>query len=335
MRALFGRGMHRARSVRVHGARPYLTLAVVVLCVWLVDVIRGVDFFTEGVGFAIFEEFAYLGTAALAMSLLMVIGEFDLSIGAVFALGGIVVARLGGTPVVLGLAAAACVGALTGSAQGWLTTRFKLNSPAVTLAGLLALGGLAEVLTAGGSIPVKGIGAAADVNYVIWGILSTRAIITIIIFAIAAFLMARTPLGRLVYAAGGSRRAVVVMGASPGALVVITFALCEALAALGGGLYSDSVLSASSLGLTSLLAPSVAAAMIGGVSFMGGQGTPLGVAAGVLALAVIDVGLVTAATWFSGLVYGLVLLAVAIAAGPDLLRRITVWGADRSRAPLE
>jgi ribose/xylose/arabinose/galactoside ABC-type transport system permease subunit len=81
-----------------------------------------------------------------------------------------------------------------------------------------------------------------------------------------------------------------------------------------------------------VLAPAAAAAIVGGVSVVGGRGSPLGIAAGVLTLCILRSGLsaIGVEPHVHDLVTGFILVAIAILDAPELMRRVTVWRLDRA-----
>ena len=114
------------------------------------------------------------------------------------------------------------------------------------------------------------------------------------------------------------------------------FTFSGVMAALSGSMLSYGLASASPSGLSEVLVPSAAAAILGGVSLSGGTGTPFGVAAGALTLTMLRSGLnaVAAPPFAHDLATGLILLAVAVSDAPYLMRRMTFLG-SRFRRTLE
>jgi ribose/xylose/arabinose/galactoside ABC-type transport system permease subunit len=202
--------------------------------------------------------------------------------------------------------------------------RLRLGSIGVTLGGLLTLGGLAAVITGNVAISYTRMDVAMAVNQPLLGVLSLRSLVTLAAFLAAAFVMARTRIGRDIIAVGSDRRAALVAGVAVNTLIIAIFATSGVLAALGGALLSYSLAAASGVALTDALVPATAAAIIGGVSLAGGKGTPIGILGGVLVLAVLRAGLNAIGTEPSlqEVVTGCVLLTVAFADAEDLQRRI-------------
>jgi ribose/xylose/arabinose/galactoside ABC-type transport system permease subunit len=312
--------------------RPFLLLVAIAVAIGVLDGGRG-RFLTAATAFSVLQQFATVGPIALGLGLTMIIREFDLSVGGMMSLAGCVAVLSGVRNPALGVAAAVLVGGVAGLCQGVIMVRLRLGSIGVTLGGLLTLGGLAYVITGNLSIAYRRMDVAMAVNQPVLQILSLRSIVALAAFLIAAFLMARTRIGRDVYATGSDRRAALVAGVQTGWIIVGVFALSGMLSALGGALLSYSLATASGVALTDALVPATAAAIIGGVSLTGGKGTPLGIVGGVLALSLLRAGLNAIGTQPSvqDIVTGGVLLIVALADAPDLGRRLFALRAYRSR----
>jgi ribose/xylose/arabinose/galactoside ABC-type transport system permease subunit len=155
--------------------------------------------------------------------------------------------------------------------------------------------------------------------------------VALAIFVIAALLMTYTRLGRDVIATGSDRRASRIAGLNTDRVVIGVFAASGACSALAGVLLSYSLGAASPVGLSDVLAPAAAAAIVGGVSVVGGRGSALGIAAGVLTLCILSSGLsaIGVPPYVHDLVTGAILLVIAILDGPDLALRITAWRLGR------
>ena len=165
---------------------------------------------------------------------------------------------------------------------------------------------------------------ALVLNERIESIFSIRSIVAICFFVGAAAIFAWTRLGRDIIAIGSDRRAAMTADVKVDPLVISIFAFSGLCASLSGVLLSYSLASASPAGLSDVIAPAAAGAILGGVSLAGGSGRPLGIAAGALTLAVLRSGLnaVGAPPFVNDITLGAVLLSVAVLDGPYLARRL-------------
>lgn len=237
---------------------------------------------------------------AIGMTLVIVTGGIDLSVGSLVALSSVTVARLlrdsgGGVeagPVWVGLAAACGVGlcALAGAFNGLLITRFRLPPFIVTLGMMMMASGLAFRLAGGRSIPELppafsqlGQGRTLGVPNPVWLMLGG--------YLVAHLVMSRTVLGRYVYAIGGNREAARLSGVHVQRVLWVVYLLSGALAGLGG-LVLTSQLSAGDPKFGQMYELEViAAVVVGGTSLQGGAGKVFGTLIGAFVIAVIKNGM--------------------------------------------
>jgi ribose/xylose/arabinose/galactoside ABC-type transport system permease subunit len=264
----------------------------------------------------------------------MMIREFDLSVVGVFSAAGCIAVLTGGSNPWLGLLLALALGLCVGAAQGWLIVRLRLGSIGVTLGGMLVCSGLAYVLSGNRSLPYDNMPVALGLTQPIAAVFSIRSLLTLAIFLIAAFVIGMTRIGRDLIAIGSDRRAAMTAGVNVDAMMVGVFAFSGTAAALCGVLVAYSLASASPAGLSDVIVPAATAAILGGVSLSGGTGRPLGIAIGMLILGVLHAGFnaLGAPPSVDEIAMGAVLLVVAIADGPYLLRRVRMTRRRMMRA---
>ena len=303
--------------------RPFFLLAAIIALLALADAGQG-RFLNRATTFSVLQQFATIGPVALALGLSMIVREFDLSVGGMLSLAGCIAVMTGAGNPVLGAAIAVLAGCAAGLIQGSIMVWLGLSSVSVTLGGLLTLCGLTYVLTGNATIAYARMDIALLVNDPILGVFSLRSATALLAFALAALIMARTRIGRDVVAVGSDRRAALVAGVEVDRVLVGVFMVSGMLTGLAGALLSYSLAAASPVALADTLIPAAAAAIIGGVSLSGGKGTPLGIAAGVLVMAVLRSGLTAIGVppFAHDVVTGGVLLAVALLDAEELQRRL-------------
>jgi ribose/xylose/arabinose/galactoside ABC-type transport system permease subunit len=304
-------------------ARPFILLAGIVAVLALLDAGQG-RFLNVATAFSVLQQFATIGPMALALGLSMIVREFDLSVGGMLSLAGCLAILAGVDAPLVGVLVAVLAGGASGLLQGLIMVGLRLDSVGVTLGGLLTLGGLTYVLTGNATIGYERMDVAMLVSKPLLGIFSIRNLVAIAAFAIAAVLMAWTRVGRDVVATGSDRRAARIAGVGVDHILIGVFVVSGMLTGLSGALLSYSLGAASPVALADALVPAAAAAIIGGVSLSGGKGTPLGIAGGVLVLAVLRSGLTAIGVppFVHDIVTGGVLLAVALLDADDLQRRL-------------
>jgi ribose/xylose/arabinose/galactoside ABC-type transport system permease subunit len=311
--------------------RPFTIMAGAILVLALID--RGTGyFFSLGTVFSVMQLFATFGLVALGLGMSILIREFDLSVAGIVGLAGCIAVMTGGSNPWLGVLAGVGAGVVSGVLQGLIMTRLHLSSVGVTLGGLLTLQGITYVLTENKTIGYPNIAVSLSLNAPIGGLVSVRSAACLAVFVLAALVMHFTHIGRDVIATGSDRRASRIAGLNTDRVVVGVFAASGAVSALAGVLLSYSLGAASPIALADVLAPAAAAAIVGGVSVVGGRGSPLGIAAGVLTLCILRSGLsaIGVEPHVHDLVTGFILAAIAILDAPDLMRRVTAWRLDRA-----
>lgn len=267
-----------------------------------------------------------LGIVAIGQALVLIVGGFDLAVGAVVAAASVVSARTmlavlaGGedqaVPAMLaGVLAGLGGGALIGAASGLLVARFRLNAFMTTLAVATIVSGLAYYVTTG--IPVYGIPREFTETLGRGTVLGLPvAVFTFVGLAALAWLMMRhSRIGLHLYAVGGNARAARVSGVAAERCIVLAYALSGVLAAVVGVLLSARLGSGQANIGAEFTLLSIAAAVVGGVSLRGGVGDLRRVALSAVFLAVIGNGmnLLHVDTKLQTLLLGgILMLAVAI-----------------------
>ncbi|NAZ36211.1 ABC transporter permease [Rubellimicrobium sp. CFH 75288] len=263
---------------------------------------------------------------AVGVTLLMICGEFDLSVGSVFALMPMTMAVLmvGGWPFWFAMGAGLLVCLLIGFINGWVTIAFNIPSFITTL-GMLFMARSLTVVISGGFPPrldPSAIPAWLFVGYVGPGSLVRASLLWFLgIAVLVALLLGRTNFGNWVRATGGFLPAAQAMGIPTARVKIACFMLCSLLAGFAGMLQVlrlGSPLPSIGVGME---LQAVAAAVIGGTSLFGGVGSILGGVIGALLIRVIDNGMVLSrvdSNWFQFAVGGLLILAVV---GNAWLRR--------------
>jgi ribose/xylose/arabinose/galactoside ABC-type transport system permease subunit len=230
---------------------------------------------------------SYQALLALGMTFVIISGGIDLSVGSVFALGGVLgtIGSLhGGVVVAILLPLVVC--SLLGLIQGLLITKARLAPFIVTLAGQLFARGLLQALTHEGNTTylVPTHSAFRALGNGTW-----RPILTVVVlFVLGGVLLQRTRYGQALFALGGSENAALLMGLPVTRTKVLVYVQSAFLAGLAGALNGARLGSGvTGIGVGFELT-AIAAVIIGGTLLTGGAGTVIGTAAGVLLLAVIQ-----------------------------------------------
>ncbi len=259
-----------------------------------------------------------MALVAIGVTLLMICGEFDLSVGSVFALMPMTMAVLmsSGWPFLPAMLAGLALAALIGFLNGWLTIRFAIPSFITTL-GMMFMARSLTVVISGGFPPRLKLDAIPEHLFVAFvgpGDLFRASFLWFLGIAVAvSLLLARTNFGNWVRATGGFLPAASAMGIPTAGVKLGCFMICSVLAGFAGMIQMlrlGSPLPSMGEGLE---LAAVAAAVIGGTSLLGGIGSILGGVIGAVLIRVIDNGLVLSqvnSSWFKFAIGALTILAV-------------------------
>ena len=273
---------------------------------------------------------AVVGVLALGATFVIITGGIDLSIGTVMTLAAVITGVLITNmhlPVVVGIIGGVAVGGLAGLANGILIARFKIPPFIATLGMLNVAKGLALVISGltpiyFSSTPEFNEGAMGSM---IGGILPGLAIpnIVLVLFGaalVASLLLTKTVLGRYTFAIGSNEEAARLSGVNVNAWKAAVYVIGGLFAGLGGVLIAARLNSAQpSLGFGYEL-DAIAAAVIGGTSLAGGEGSILGTVIGAFIISTLTNGLRILSVpqeWQTVVTGGIVILAVYL----DIIRR--------------
>lgn len=221
-----------------------------------------------------------IGFISLGVGLLMIVGEFDLSVGSVYTFTAIVAATLlGQFSVSAWLAApvAIALGAAIGLVNGLITLRFAMPSFIVTLGAMLFWRGMVLLLHGATSISFAPDDAFQAVFGGAFGVVP-MSFIWLVLFSIGFHLVLQhRRLGSHMFAVGGNRAAALAIGIRPGRVKLAAFAIAGGMAALSGIFSATRVNSITPVGGQGLELQAIAACVIGGLALTGGRGSVLGI----------------------------------------------------------
>jgi ribose transport system permease protein len=234
-----------------------------------------------------------LTVIAVGLTLVLIAGGIDLSVGSVLALGSAVLAiALVDWHLSVPLAVGVCltIGLAAGLINGFVTVRWAVPSFIVTVGMLEAARGAAYLATGSRSVYVGGGIAALGTPLPGLG-LSPAFVLAVLVVAAGQVLLSRTVFGRYLVAIGTNAEAVRLSGIDPRPVVAAVFGLSGALAGLAGVFHLAYLESADPNSGIGLELSAIAAVVIGGTSLMGGRGSVVSSFLGVLIIAVLQSGL--------------------------------------------
>ena len=248
-------------------------------------------------------QISMLGILAIGIAFVIITGGIDLSIGSVVGLTGVIIARLSSTqtgglsyPLWVGITVALVAAVAVGVVQGLLITRLKLQPFIVTLGFMLLIRGVSQTIVDGGVISM---GDSSLLNLASGGLLhiGRDPIIgwPLIIFgtvaAVGAYVLHYTVLGRYIYAIGGNRDAARYSGINVNRVELLTYVISAGTAGIAGICYAAYIGQMSQQVGVAYELYAIAAAVLGGCSLRGGEGTIFGILIGASMMRVIDNGI--------------------------------------------
>ena len=314
------------RLTRVFAVREAGTVAALAaLCVAMS--LASPYFFTLRNIFNVLQGMSTIGIMAIGATMVLVAGGLDLSVGSVMALGAVLTARLmtyDGLNPWLASAAGLGAGLAFGLLNGVLVTRARII-PFIATLGTLSVGrGLAYLFATGqagvaSNVPMRDASVGfLGAGYI--GPVPMPVILMLILGVIAALFLGNTVLGRQIYAVGSNLRAARLCGISVDRVQVFTYVVAGGLSALAG-VIATGLLSTASTNLgQGVELDVIAAAVIGGTSLSGGEGSVVGTLVGAAIMAVVRNAFVLLGMplHFQTMIIGIVIL---LAVGLDRRRR--------------
>ena len=248
---------------------------------------------------AIISRVVPIAVVAIGMTLVILTGGIDLSVGSLIALAAVVsaliISGLGGKEasglvVLLGfLGAIFCCGCV-GAISGWLVSHFKVAPFITTLAFMMMVRGAAKQITGGFTIEslpdsMRWLGQGSTLG------IPNTILILIILYLVAHFFMTRTRFGRYIYAVGGNEEAARLSGVPVKGIIIFVYVVCGLCAGLGGCIQASQIkVGTPNIGVMFELYV-IAAVVVGGTSLSGGSGRIMGTLVGALIIAVIQNGM--------------------------------------------
>jgi ribose transport system permease protein len=276
-------------AIQLSALRDY---GIVISCIGLFAILSlsSDAFLTSTNILNILDQWSAAGIIACGATLVIIAGGFDLSVGAIFAVAGVVAAKVANsTGVEAGILSGMLVGLAFGILNGVLSTVGRINPFIATLSTSIMIRGFALVLTGGllvtvgdESFTALGRDEFLGVKWSIW-IFAAFAVV-------CAILLSRTTFGRYIYAVGGNAEAARLSGLRVSVIKGATFAISGLSAGISGVLVASRASTGQADVGVGLELTAIAAVVIGGTSILGGEGAIWRTVLGVLLLAMINNG---------------------------------------------
>ena len=263
----------------------------------------------------VFRQVSNQGIFAVGMTMILIMGQIDLSVGALVAFAAVLNAIFlkWGLSIPMSILATLGVTCLWGVLNGYVTARFRLHAFLVTMATMTLIRGVTYTLT--GGYPVGGL----PQDFFIYGsgqlgFIPYPVLYMIAIFMLGAFVMSSTTFGRSIYALGGNEDAARLSGINVERVKIGVFVVSAAVSGISGLVLSSRLMAGSpEIGIGWEL-DIVAAVIIGGTNIVGGEGKLSGTLLGVLFIGVLSNGMILLdiTPYMQQVVRGLVILGAVI-----------------------
>ena len=278
-----------------------MSIALVLMCLGLW--ISNPDFLGQSNAINTLRQISMLGIFSIGIAYVIIAGGIDLSIGSLIGLTGVLIAKFSssapgsfGWSLWAGIPLALLVVLLLGLIQGLLITRLQLQPFIVTLGGMLLIRGLSQTIVEGGTLS---LGGSPLLNLANGGVLNVGGqpllpyplLIFLAVIAVATLVLHFTVFGRYVFAIGGNRDAAEYSGINVTLVETSTYVISAGLAGVAGICYAAYIGQMSQQVGIAYEMYAIAAAVLGGCSLRGGEGTVLGVIIGSAVMRVIDNGI--------------------------------------------
>lgn len=252
--------------------------------------------------------------AAVGTAILIISGNIDLSIGSNLAMAAVFAASFSTEmPVPLGFLLAIAISGALGGFNGVLCWKVPISPIVITLGSLALFRGIVYVITEGQPVTDTSLGFTEFGRAVVVGV-PMPIIVMLIVVLVSAVVLGFTTIGRHLYAVGGNKQAAQAAGINVRRITIGAFICGGLLAGLAGVIAASRFDAPDPTYGTGFELEVITGVLLGGVSFAGGEGSVLGAMIGVLALTLIDAGLVSLGIdpFYSDVVQGgLLILAVS------------------------
>ena len=303
------------KKAKLSFANLYSTYGVFFILVieFLIFSLASKSFLTLGNILSVGRQMSFTGIAAIGMTLVMLTGGIDISVGSMLAMAGVLCAKLSadvGLPLWIAVVITLLIGALFGLINGAAVTRLHIPALIATLATQTILKGIAYLLT--NAVPVKNLSATYKFlgQGYIFGVIPVPLIITVALYVLAWWYLDKTYLGRRVYLSGGNEEAARLSGINTKWTITGTYVFSGVFAAIAGVLMAAHLGSGQPSVGSGFEMDVITATVLGGISVNGGKGKVVNVFVGACIMGVLANGMtmLNINQYLQWIINGLVLL---------------------------
>lgn len=293
--------------------RYIMYLVLVLMC--LILAVASDKFLTMSNLLTIVKQISIQSIVAIGMTMIIITGNIDLSVGSIVAFSSVSVAMMmtSGVPVIIACILTLIISGILGLISGGVTAKLRLHSFLVTLALMQAFRGLAQTMT--GGYPVAGFdtsfGKLASASI---GPIPLLVVYMIVFYAIFIYVLKYTAFGRSIYAIGGNQESARLSGINVERVKTIVFVISSMLCGVAGLLLTAKVRSGDPTCANGWEMDTIAGAIIGGTNMMGGEGKLGGTIIGLLFVGILSNGMILLGVnaYMQSVIKGLVIFLAVI-----------------------
>lgn len=296
----------------------YKSLVGLLVLITIVTILSPSFLSTKNI-FNILRQTSVNGIIAAGMTFVILTGGIDLSVGSILAISGAVCASLlaSGQNIIIAVLAALIIGAMVGFLNGFIITKGKLQPFIATLATMTILRGLTLVYTDGKPITLGSGDLAIKFGQIGGGKIfgtPTPALIMILVFAICAFVLKNTQMGRYTYALGSNEEATKLSWLNTDKIKIAVYTISGILASVAGIIITSRLFSAQPTAGDGYELDAIAAVVLGGTSLTGGRGKITGTIIGALIIGVLSnaLNILDVSSYYQMMVKGAVILVAVL-----------------------
>jgi ribose transport system permease protein len=279
------------KARKIFGSKSFPLVAIMIVCVAFFYIINH-GYLGKSNLLILFKGVSITGILGIGTACLLISGQVDLSASSVAVLGGVLVGMLlkGGMPWPLATLIALIFGGAAGAVTSLLVVRLNMMAFIATIGISSIWQGIAYILTRANPVKYGNMAFQAIGAKTFFGVIPLTFLIMIIFMAIYGVILTNTKFGRNIYMCGGNRVAARLAGIKPKRIATTLFVNCGALSSLAGVLLASNMRKGDPVPLSQGM-DAITAAILGGVSFMGGSGGMGGLFIGLMLLNTFSTGL--------------------------------------------
>lgn len=293
-----------------------MTLLVIWIIVMVVFSVMNANYHTLQNATNIFYAATTVGLMALGETFLIIAGHMDLSISALAAMSGVIVALFiqAGLSWPIALLITLVIGAVVGMINSALANVFKIQPFIATLAVSQICEGIGYLLSDGRPIPIRDKSFINIGTYKIGGILPVPVLFLFLFFILCGIVLKKTTFGRKIYIIGGNKEAAHLAGINPKKISTVLYIFSSLIGALAGGILAARMHTGQPTACAGADLDAITAAILGGVALSGGKGDILGCFFGLMIIQCFNTGLsvIGVSSFWQSVAKGLLLIAALI-----------------------